>query len=97
MSRSEKKRFHKQFETLLRTKGENCSGCGRAFRRNERAHGGFTRSDRVALVGECCKSMLMVEYVAGVFSSQSDPSSMPRSQHYRPAVHPSPMIRWKGR
>lgn len=72
MNRSLRRKFDKEYQTLLRTKGDNCSIFGRAFQHNDRTFGGFKANEKVAVVGDCCKSRLTAIYAGGVFSTRNN-------------------------
>lgn len=72
MSRAQRRRFDREFQTLLRTKGDNCSLCNREFQHNDRTYGGFSMRDQVVVVGDCCRSKLMAIYAGGVFSTRNN-------------------------
>jgi hypothetical protein len=72
MNRSLRRKFEKEFQTILRTKGDNCSCCGRPFQHNDRTHGGVKPTGQVAIVGDCCHQRLSIVYVGGVFSTRNN-------------------------
>lgn len=72
MNRSLKRQFDKEFKALLRTKGDNCSVCGRVFQHNDRTFGGFNNYGKVAVVGDCCSDKLTAIYASGVFTTRNN-------------------------
>lgn len=76
MNRAERRRFEKEFATILRNDGDHCTLCRRELQHNERTFGGKTGAGTVALTTECCRSQLVVEAMTGLYTNRF-PEAMP--------------------
>lgn len=71
MSRSERRRFDKEFKKLFSTNNETCSLCGKPFAHNTKTYGGFNSQLKTSFTGDCCVKKLNDIYIQGLYVSEN--------------------------
>ncbi|AYG64522.1 hypothetical protein [Rhizobium jaguaris] len=67
MRRADRRRFEKEFRTLIDRDSEACTLCRRPFEHNNKTYGGLTPGGRTVLTGDCCREKVEYVMASGVY------------------------------
>jgi hypothetical protein len=71
MSRVDRRRFQKEFATMMESAPDACGICGKPFPHNSKTFGGFSRRGMIALAGECCQTKMQETFASGLYVSKN--------------------------
>lgn len=80
MKPSARRKVERKIQAIMKSAGDNCSICNRAFPNNSKTFGGTIEGGAVVLAGDCCFERMKVIVLSGVYIDSRIAALLPLEQ-----------------